>query len=135
MTQRVTLTLTAALAAFIIVILGALGAYLLVGRANPTAFASQAIAPAQAQSSPQQSQGTTDGSGYAVTPDDAANIALSSVPGSTLVQQPRLVNLNGAVAYEVALDKGYIYVDATGGQVIYNGANGTQSRPRQRSRR
>src|SRR3954467_1283151 len=103
MTQRVTLTLTAALAAFIIVILGALGAYLLTGAANPTAFASRAIAPAQAQSSLQQSQGATDGSGYAVSADDAVNIALSSVPDSTLLQQPRLVNLSGAVAYEVAL--------------------------------
>jgi len=84
---------------------------------------------------PQQSQGATDASGYAVSADDAVNIALSSVPGSTLLQQPRLVNLNGAVAYEVALDKGYVYVDTNNGQVIYNGANGTQSRPRQRFRR
>ena len=132
MTQRVTLALSAALAAFIIVVMGALGAYLLRGAVNQPAFASQSRTSAQAPSFPQQFQDSGSGSGYAVSADDAAHIALSSVPGSTLLQQPRLVNLNGVVAYEVALNQGYIYVDANSGQVIYNGANGTQSRPRHR---
>ena len=50
MTPRLTLTLTAALAAFIIVIMGALGAYLLRDGVNPPAFASQATASTQAPS-------------------------------------------------------------------------------------
>jgi uncharacterized membrane protein YkoI len=137
MSQRLTFTLAAALGTFVVVVLGALGAYLLLGgSANTSVYASQANAAAQAPSSQQsQSQGSVNGNGYALSSDDAANTALSSVPGSSLLQQPRLVNFNGTVAYEVWLDKGYVYVDATSGQVIYNGANGTQSRPRQRFRR
>jgi hypothetical protein len=151
MTQRLMFVISAGVAAFVVVTLTALGVYLFLGgAANGTAFASQGNTPGAALSStPQQSapggatspgnQGTGSSggqTGYAITSDDAANIALSSVPGSSLMQQPRLVNFNGTVAYEVQLNLGYVYVDAQSGQVIYNQANGTQSNPpRQRFRR
>lgn len=140
MTQRVAFATSAALLAFIIVLVGALGAYVaLHGPANSTAFASQragaATAPEQqsrAQSLPQPpSQGdapTTNG--YALTQDEAANIALTIAPGATLVQQPRLVNLNGAAAYEVVLDRGNVYVDANTGSVLYSTAGGERRRTR-----
>jgi hypothetical protein len=152
MTQRLMFVISAGVAAFVVVTLTALGVYLFLGgAANSTAFASQGNTPGTASSSsPQQSasgganssdnQGTGSSggqAGYAISSADAANIALSSVPGSSLMQQPRLVNFNGGtVAYEVQLNAGYVYVDAQSGQVIYNQASGTQSNPpRQRFRR
>jgi uncharacterized membrane protein YkoI len=64
---------------------------------------------------------------YPISPDMAATIALNAVPGATLTRQPELVDFQGAVAYEVILDRGAVYVDATSGQVLYNGAATTAS--------
>jgi Peptidase propeptide and YPEB domain len=150
MTQRYMYIISAGIVAFVLVILTALGAYLLLGGlARNTAFASQGngfgstenaspqqTAPGgQGLADPQGSGGSSSQAGYAISANDAANIALSSVPGSTLVQQPRLVNFNGTVAYEIQLDAGYVYIDAQSGQVIYNSVNGTQGQPRRRFRR
>src|SRR5947209_420341 len=145
MTQRLMFLISAGVAAFVLVILASLGAYLLLGgTTNTAAFTSQGNTSGTVfSSSPQQSLpggagspnnpgagSSGDQNNYPITSNDAANIALSSVPGSSLTQQPRLVNFNGTVAYEVQLNAGYVYVDAQSGQVIYNGANGTQSNPR-----
>jgi uncharacterized membrane protein YkoI len=152
MTQKITYIGAAALAAFVVVMLGALAAYMLMGGAtSSTALASQGTTDASTSgrfsSLPGQSDvpqppqfgdsdtGSDDSGSqgnYPVTADQAANIALSSVPNATLAQQPRLVNFDGTVAYEVALSQGLVYVNAQTGQVIYNGAYGTQGRPRQR---
>jgi len=59
---------------------------------------------------------------YAITPQDAANIALAASPGAVLRATPELVSFQATVAYEVHLDRGLIYVDATTGKVLYNGA-------------
>jgi uncharacterized membrane protein YkoI len=64
---------------------------------------------------------------YPISPDMAATIALNAVPGATLTRQPELVDFQGAVAYEVSLDRGMVYVDANSGQVLYNGAATTAS--------
>ena len=71
----------------------------------------------------QQSQvaATAAAPAYPVTPDQAANIALQAAPGAVLLSQPELVNFQGVMAYEVALDQGLVYVDATTGQILYNG--------------
>jgi len=144
MTQRYLYIISASIVAFVLVILTALGAYLLLGgAARGTAFASPGNNFGAAQNaSPAFPQQTAPGSGnsnaqnnYPISAGDAANIALSSVPGSSLAQQPRLVNFNGNVAYEVQLNAGLVYIDAQSGQVIYNSANGTQGQPRRRLRR
>jgi uncharacterized membrane protein YkoI len=151
MTQRLMFVISAGVAAFVVVTLTALVVYLFLGSAsNTTAFASQGNTSGTAfSSSPQQSApggpsspnnqgagGPGGQSGYTISSDDAANIALSSVPGASIAQQPRLVDFNGTVAYEVQLNAGYVYVDAQSGQVIHNQANGTQSNPpRQRFHR
>jgi uncharacterized membrane protein YkoI len=59
---------------------------------------------------------------YAVSADMAVTIALNAAAGATLTRQPELVDFQGTVAYEVLLDRGAVYVDANGGQVLYNGA-------------
>jgi uncharacterized membrane protein YkoI len=57
-----------------------------------------------------------------VSLDQAKQIALDTVPDATLTKEPELVNFQSTVAYEVALDKGNVYIDANSGQVLYNGA-------------
>jgi len=77
----------------------------------------------QAQSQPQaQTQSQTQATGYAVSPDLAASIALGAAPGGTVIRMPELVDFQGTVAYEVILDHGKVYVDANNGNVLYNGA-------------
>ncbi len=52
---------------------------------------------------------------------DAAQQAAQAVAGSaSLTKAPELVSFEGKVAYEVAFDKGNVYVDATSGQVLMN---------------
>src|SRR5689334_12267350 len=111
MTQRLAFATAAGLIAFVVVLLGAVGAYVaLAGPAGTAASAATIQPPAvsgqgnpntapQEQESGDNSQPTT----YAVSADDAVNTALANAPGATLVQPPRLVNINGTVAYEVAL--------------------------------
>jgi len=53
----------------------------------------------------------------------AALVTAQSVAGNGAVLKgiPQLVNLEGKMAYEVSFDQGTIYVDATSGQVLFNG--------------
>ena len=61
---------------------------------------------------------------YPVSPEQAAMIAMGVAPGATLAATPELVSFQGVVAYEVILSRGKVYVDATSGSVLYNGAGG-----------
>lgn len=79
------------------------------------------LAQQQAQPQPQAQTAAT----YPVSPDMAASTALTVAPGTMLIREPELVNFQGAVAYEVTLDRGQVYVDANNGQVLYNGAVAT----------
>lgn len=64
---------------------------------------------------------------YPVTPEMAGQLALNAAPGATLLARPELVLFEGKVAYEVVLDRGKIYIDATTGQVLYNGTSNPSS--------
>lgn len=147
MTQRFAFATAAGLMAFVVVLLGAVGAYIaLAGPIGTPASAATGSPPAVSgqgttgavpappqQAAPQEQENEDDHqqqTTYAVSADNAVNTALASAPGATLVQQPRLVNVNGTVAYEITLDRGYVYVDANSGQVLYNGAAGTRPRSR-----
>jgi hypothetical protein len=59
---------------------------------------------------------------YPVAPEMAASLALNASPGAVLVGTPELVLFKGIVSYEVVLDRGKVYIDATTGAVLYNGA-------------
>ena len=129
------------MAAFMIVLLGALGAYIVLhgqdGKAAP-AEAARVTAPLQnpaPNSAGPGDLGTSDDSGqksggtaYPISAEQAGSIALSNTPGASLLQQPQLVNLQGTAAYEVLLDRGQVFVDATSGQVLYDGTTGRQRR-------
>ncbi len=57
----------------------------------------------------------------ALSPARAIWIAMNAVPGSALMKEPELVLFQGALAYEVMLDQGTLYIDANTGQILYNG--------------
>lgn len=69
-------------------------------------------APAQASLQPK----------YNLSPDQAAQIALEAEKGAVLVKPAELISFQGAVAYEVTLDRGLVYIDANSGKVIYDSA-------------
>jgi uncharacterized membrane protein YkoI len=64
---------------------------------------------------------------YAISADVAGQIALLVAPGATLQAVPDLVLYEGTAAYEVVLDQGRVYVDATAGRVLYNSARAPQA--------
>jgi hypothetical protein len=55
---------------------------------------------------------------YPVSAEQAGTLALAGAPGTALSGTPSLVSFQGVVAYEVPLDTGMAYVDATNGQVL-----------------
>ncbi len=59
---------------------------------------------------------------YAISAQYAASLAMTADPGTTLLATPELVSFEGTPAYEVRLNRGNVYVDATSGAVLYNGA-------------
>jgi hypothetical protein len=69
----------------------------------------------QVQTQPAQSSTT-----YPVSPDLAAALALNLIPGANLTRRPELVDFHGAVAYEVVLDRGTLYIDATSASLLYS---------------
>lgn len=54
----------------------------------------------------------------ALTATQATALAQQDVPNSVLQASPELVNYNGTVAYEVLLDSGATYIDASVGTVL-----------------
>lgn len=72
----------------------------------------------QAQPQPEQSQQPA----YPVSAQNALAIAQGAAPGARPLKAPELVDFQGATAYEVSFNLGLVYVDATSGQVLYNGA-------------
>lgn len=64
---------------------------------------------------------------YALSPQQAALVALRATPGATLTAAPDAVDFQGQVAYEVRLTRGTVYVDANSGQVLFNGATAGRS--------
>lgn len=59
---------------------------------------------------------------YPISADTAVAIVLTTVRGATLQSPPEIVDYMGAVAYEVSLDRGLVYVDANTGKILANGA-------------
>jgi hypothetical protein len=62
-----------------------------------------------------------------VSAAQAESRALQAVSGASVLTAPRLVSLEGAIAYEVGLDQGPVYIDATTGNVLYNGTTAATS--------
>lgn len=126
MSQRTAIILAAVLTAFVLVIIGAVAAHVgLIGEASAAAAAVVPAAtveglPAAAQPSTEQpsAQSQQDTSLATISPDLAATIALNVLPSASVVRPPELVDFQGTVAYEVVLDRGTLYVDATTGRIL-----------------
>ena len=58
----------------------------------------------------------------AISQSQAALIALVANPNARLLSRPELVDFQGTTAYEVKLNQGTVYVDASTGAILYNGA-------------
>lgn len=56
-----------------------------------------------------------------LSPARAIWVAMNAAPGSALMKEPELVFFQGALAYEVVLDQGTLYIDANTGQILYEG--------------
>jgi hypothetical protein len=118
--KRSTLLISAALTAFLLIVLGALiGAFT---QKPTTATPSDTVAPAPASNSTDPAPaGDTSAPAVAVSPEDASGAALKHAPGATVQGTPELVDFEGTVSYEVVLDQGTIYIDANSGTVLYDG--------------
>ncbi|MGA2819664.1 MAG: PepSY domain-containing protein [Anaerolineales bacterium] len=57
---------------------------------------------------------------YAISADQAVQIAATAVPGGTVLGTPDLVSFQGTPAYEVQMNVGLVYIDANTGNVLYN---------------
>jgi hypothetical protein len=57
----------------------------------------------------------------AINASTAAAAAYRLAPGARLARPPELVSYQGRPAYEVSLDRGTIYVDASTAEVLHNG--------------
>jgi hypothetical protein len=121
MKQRTALLVSAVLTAFVLVLVGAVvrqfSAPANVAQADaPATGAATGEAPVTWQAAPDAA--TPPSQSYPVSPEQAAQIALAAVPNAQLLRNPELVDYNGTVAYEVALDAGNMYVDANSGQLL-----------------
>jgi len=57
---------------------------------------------------------------YSVSAGLAVALAQNALGGGTLLRQPEMVSFSGRVAYELILDRGQVYIDATSGAILYN---------------
>jgi hypothetical protein len=85
------------------------------------------------KSVPVQAAATTSGvnnsavTAGTITPEQATQAALQAVgAGESALKPAVLVNYQGKVAYEVAFDKGLVYVDANSSAILFNGTGPTQ---------
>lgn len=81
----------------------------------------QTAAASQATAAPQVPQPAAAAS-YAISVEQARQIALDAVPGATLLQAAELVSYENTPAYEVILNQGTLYIDAQNGVILANGA-------------
>jgi hypothetical protein len=58
----------------------------------------------------------------AVSASQAALFAIAVAPGGILLSQPRLVDFQGVLAYEIELDLARLYVDASTGALLWSSA-------------
>ena len=124
MNKKFALVLAGVLTAFFVLMVGSIVALIIV---QP--LVAQHRAPSSdIQSQPIQSQPSLSGQANVavstlstkIQSAQAVQIALTTLPRSTLVTPPELVSYQGIVAYEVKLDRATLYVDANTGKILAN---------------
>ncbi len=114
MIHRTILLVTAGLASFILII-AAVAASRVHSTGSPPAPTTSATAAA---SPPAPASDPAGSPALPVSPTAASAIARASAPGARVLRTPELVNAQGRMAYEVLLDQGTVYVDATSGEIL-----------------
>lgn len=122
MTKRTAILITGALTAMMLILVVGVGLALAVNASLTTNAVTSPLAPTTdaTVTIPQAPAG--DLNSAQLSSDQAATIALGNVPNAKLVRVPELVNYQGTVAYKVVLDQGNVYVDASSGEILFNGA-------------
>jgi hypothetical protein len=145
MSQKTMLAVAASLTAFVLVLVGGVFGRVTNVQAASAQATSAAISPAMADlwnqresayralideanqrlqaaasPTPQPTAAATDPAA-AITPDQAANLAIVASRGASILKAPELVDFQGTVAYEVQTSAGLVYIDAANGSVLYNG--------------
>jgi uncharacterized membrane protein YkoI len=82
--------------------------------------ANNAITQANQQIMALQGQPSTTVAQYAITLEQAVQLA-NTAAGESTTQVPTLVNYTGVAAYEVVYPVGKVYIDANTGAVLFNG--------------
>ena len=127
MNQRMTLVLAGALTAFVVVLMAGVG---LTVAAKSLATSSATAQQSQLSNAVVQPQSPASNAiNVQLTPDQAAAVAMGIAPNATLTRAPELVNFQGAVAYEVGLNQGNVYIDANSGKVLLNSAATNSAAP------
>jgi hypothetical protein len=129
MNQKFALVLAGILTAFFIVMVGSIVTLMIV----PPLVAQPSPPSSSVQAQPIQSQPSLSGqSNVAVSTlstkiqsAQAVQIALGTLPRSTLVSPPELVSYQGIAAYEIKLDRATLYIDANTGKVLANSNTNT----------
>ncbi len=75
-----------------------------------------ASAPDENEGEEENESGSDDAA--AITPQQAARIALRAARGTHLMQTPSLVNVDGRTVYQVLLDAGTLYLDPHSGEIL-----------------
>jgi uncharacterized membrane protein YkoI len=122
MVQRNAMILAAAVTAFVMVLAGGVAASALLAAAAPAPAGPATLPLVIAPTGPAQ-----PAQAYTFTAEQARSAALQAAPGAKALGTPELVSFEGTTAYEVILDQGKVYVDASTGQVLYNGATAAQA--------
>ncbi|WP_129673553.1 hypothetical protein [Candidatus Chloroploca sp. Khr17] len=123
MNQRALFAIAAAVTAFVLILLAVFGPGF---SGSSTTSTPTDVAPLQAttaigtqpMTTPATLQPSNPAGSYPVSADQAGSLAVASSSGATLTGTPTLVTYQGAVAYEVPLSTGLVYVDATSGQIL-----------------
>lgn len=120
MSKRGALILSVILTAFILVLVGGV-----VARVLPANTPVSEAAPPPSTSNEREQPRPAPSPAPALTPEQAAAIASSFVPGARPAGTPELVSLEGTLAYEVRLDRGSVYLDANSGRLLQDGTRRT----------
>jgi hypothetical protein len=154
MNQKLTIILAASITAFILVLSGAI-----ISRTTRPASAASAAdvaeiytqregeyqsrleeanaalaaAYAQSDSAAQAQADNTASLEPSISTQDALLVAALRAPNAALLRNPELVLFQGNLAYEITLDQGVIYVDATSGALLYDGTTQVQNTSQARS--
>ncbi|MDR3576513.1 MAG: PepSY domain-containing protein [Anaerolineaceae bacterium] len=74
------------------------------------------------QASTAPANNNSAGAAATITSDQATQTALQAAgSGQTALKAAELVDFQGKVAYEVEFNKGFVYIDANSGDVLFNG--------------